>query len=261
MSVTRKVVKSVLAGADLILPRPPGPKILIYHQVGTELGREMEVSVEVFTQQLDWLQSRFRVVTFDSAVDDWGADDAVDLVALTFDDGYRDLYEVAFPLLVDREIPFLVYLTTGPMTGAASMHPEAEPLSWEQVGEMTESGLVTVGAHTHSHPDLRNLTVSGIADELDRSDHLIATELGIHPEHFAYPFGFWSSRADPLVRERYRTATVGGFSRSRPDPDPYSLPRYPIQRSDGSFLFRARLRSGFRSEEVVRRRLKGYSGP
>lgn len=261
MSLARRAAKSILATADIVRAPPEGPRVLIYHQVGADLGREMEVDEAHFIKQVDWLQANRNLVPFDLAVERWDSDKASSLATLTFDDGYRDLYEVAFPILAERQIPFLLYLTTGPMSGDRWLHPDASPLTWEQVGRMLESGLVTVGAHTHTHPDFRRLNVLEIADELETSDNLIQAELGVHPDHFAYTYGYWSERADAMVRERYRTATLGGFVHIQRVVDPHLVPRYPVQKSDGMTLFKARMRSGFRLEEALRRRVKGYEGP
>ena len=81
-------------------------------------------------------------------------------VVLTFDDGFEDVYDNAFPLLRERGIPFVLYLSTLPIETGEPLnlhYPEARPLMWDQINEMIDSGLVTVGAHTHTHPDLRTL--------------------------------------------------------------------------------------------------------
>jgi peptidoglycan/xylan/chitin deacetylase (PgdA/CDA1 family) len=184
------------------------------------------------------------------------------LFVLTFDDGYRDLYTTAFPILAERGLPFTLYLTTHPVETGDPLtdSDQAAPLTWDQVNEMLESGLMTLGAHTHRHVDLREYGPTRIAAELDRSNQLIEKRTGVHPRHFAYPWGYWSEDAEPLVRVRYDTATLGAGPPITEDTDLHRLHRIPVQRSDGMTFFRRKLDTGMQLEEKVRRRLRGYEG-
>ncbi len=263
MSLIRTAAKGAFAAIDTVLPRPSGPRVLIYHQVGSGLGRQMEVTVEDFIRQLDWLAAHRQVVSLEDAVSRWDEPGSENLVALTFDDGYRDTHSTAFPLLSERGFPFLIYLATESIETGRSLGPPigAEPLSWEAIEEMIESGLASVGAHTHRHVDLRALSSDLIDAELQTSDDLMERRLGLRPAHFAYPWGYWSPEAAALVDVRYRTAAVAGTPRPRSALAAHQLHRFPVQLSDGFRFFPARLRGGFRAEEQVRRWLDRYSGP
>lgn len=260
----RVALKTVSAAVDPLLGPLPGPRILIYHQVGVNHGREMEVSTEAFTKQLDWMQAKGEIVDLKTAIERRGDPDADKLFVVTFDDGYEDVYHNAFPLMKDRGIPFTLYLTTRPIeTGEPldTRYPEARPLTWDQVNEMTATGLATIGAHTHTHLDLRDAAADRISGELDRSNELIHRHTGSAPRHFTYPWGWWSETADPLVRERYETATVGSTSPITASSDLSTLGRFPVQSSDGMIWFTRRNARGLRLENVIRRRRAGYSGP
>jgi peptidoglycan/xylan/chitin deacetylase (PgdA/CDA1 family) len=263
VSLARTAVKAASVVVDAVLPAPPGPRILIYHQVEAGLGRQMEVRLTDFRLQMNWLAANRQVVDLGEALVRWGQPDSEQTVVVTFDDGYRDTFSTAFPLLLDLGFPFTLYLATESIETRVPLGPvgKADPLTWDEIGTMHESGLVTVGAHTHRHTDLRQLSADAVEEELGTSDDLIELRLGIRPTHFAYPWGFWSPTADGPVSERYVSAAVAGSARARKELQPHRLPRYPIQLSDGFRFFSARLRGGLRLEEVVRRRVKGYTGP
>ena len=263
MSPGRTAVKAVSALTDAVLPRPPGPRILIYHQVDAGLRRQMEVRLEDFRRQLDWLSANRQVVDLGEALVRWAEPGSERLVVLSFDDGYRDTYTTAFPLLHELGFSFTLYLATESIETGVPLGPaeKAEPLSWDQIGTMLASGLVTIGAHTHRHRDLRQLSVDEVDEELGTSDDLIESRLGVRPAHFAYPWGFWSPSSDRPVTDRYSSAALAGSRRATRDLEPHLLHRYPVQLSDGFRFFQARLRGGLRLEEIVRRRLKGYKGP
>jgi peptidoglycan/xylan/chitin deacetylase (PgdA/CDA1 family) len=126
---------------------------------------------------------------------------------------------------------------------------------------MLESGLLNLGAHTHTHADLRDLDRATVADEIEESNELIRSRVGVSPVDFAYPWGYWSESAASVVDHAYATAVLGGSPRAKRPLDPHRVPRFPVQRSDGIEYFSARLEGGLLAEEWVRRRLRGYRGP
>ena len=255
--------KTIFTVGDLLGSRPSGPRVLIYHQVGAGLGRQMEVTLDDFTRQLDWLVDNREIVDLTTAISRWPDPGSERLVVLTFDDGYRDTYEVAFPLLEERGCQFTLYLSTEHIENPISRNgvDVAPALTWPQVRAMVGSGLGVVGAHTHTHADLRRLAADEIEVELDRSDSLIEDRVGIRPAHFAYPWGYWSSEAEPFVKARYASAVLGGSPKPSAIPDVHRIHRYPVQLSDSFTFFRSRLSGGLRMEESLRRRLRGYRGP
>lgn len=256
-SVVRQASKVVFAGLDVFARRLDGPLILIYHQVGGGSGLEMEVEPGTFRRHLDWIADHLEVKHLDTAIADG------DGVVLTFDDGYCSLYEVAYPLLRERGMPFTLYLTTDPVESGRPMrdHPGADPLTWDHVREMRDSGLLTLGAHTHTHPDFRHLDVPDIEQEVDRSDELIEERTGIRPRHFAYPWGYWAESAHHVVGTRYEYSALGSPLPWHRSATPDLLYRIPVQLSDGFVWFTRRIRSGLLYEEWLRRRLRGYRGP
>jgi len=113
-----------LTGADRVLAAladPAGaPLVLGYHQVVEDCARSrgsipaMLVSKRTLERQLDWVGRRFRFVTLDELGErlETDAGSARSLAAVTFDDGYRDVYEHAFPVLKRKGIPAAVFVVT-----------------------------------------------------------------------------------------------------------------------------------------------------
>lgn len=258
----RGVAHRAFALADGLLPSRDGPRILIYHQVGSGRSHEMNVPTDKFRRQIDWLQAHHRIVSLEETVELRGDPDAKDLVVLTFDDGYADVFHNAFPLLEDRRLPFTLYLTTGPIEDPAKFADwPGTPLSWEQVRTMAASELMTVGAHTHTHPDLRTVAEATVQWEVERSNVLIEDHLGIRPRHFTYTKGWWSPTADPVIRRTYDTATLGMGDAIGVDSDLHQLHRLPVNQSEPFWVWRRKLQTGGRTENLVRRVWRGYRGP
>ena len=259
--VLRTAAKGSFAAADLFLGDWPGPRILIYHQIGAGSGRQMDLSTEMFRGHVKWLLDHGRIVGFGDALS--GADDPESnrQFVLTFDDGYADFYENGFPLLREHGLPFTLYLTSGHLETGEVLHPGDRPLSWDQVDDMLSTGLVTLGAHTHTHPDLRGLSVGAIEEEIGQSNRLIEARTGQAPRHFAYPKGFWDETAETVVRANYSTAVLGGGSPVSQNTDPFRIGRVPVQRSDRQFFFTRKVVRGMRMEERVRSLVRGYRNP
>jgi peptidoglycan/xylan/chitin deacetylase (PgdA/CDA1 family) len=264
LSVTKRVEraarvlsKGLFAGFDLFMGPWPGPRVLIYHQICEAPSREMDIAPEGFAQQLDWLTPRYQVVSLDEALDKADQVDADRNVVLTFDDGYSGLFEHAFPLLLERGLPFTLYLTSQMVDDQS----EDGSLNWDHVNRMQESGLVTLGGHTHTHPDLRQLTSGQIEEEVVTSNVLIERNTGVRPRHFAYTKGYWSSAAEPVVKHHYETAVLGAGPPITGKTDRHRISRVPIQLSDGFFYFKRKISRGMRLEEWARSRLKGYANP
>jgi len=261
--LARQMVKAAAAASDPVLGRLRGPRLLVYHQIDAGLGREMEVPGAVFEQQIAWLLDTHDIVSLDEAWRRRAEPDSDRLVVLTFDDGYDDMYRMGYPILRDAAIPFTLYLTTHPTETGEPLFEggRADPIQWAQLEDMGSSHLMTLGAHTHRHPDLRSIDAGEIERDVDASNTLIEQRLGVTVTDFCYPYGFWSEQSDQPIRDRYETAVLGSGPSLGADTEPHLIPRVPIQLSDGLIWFKAKLRSGLRLEDRLRRRIKNYEGP
>ena len=246
----REAVKRGLA----VLPggRPVGASLLIYHRVGGRSRDELDVGVEAFAEQLDALAGH-DVVPLDDAADAVEAGDDRHRVVLTFDDGFADVYENAWPLLRERALPFTIYLTTAYVGGAmrwegsTAKEQGAPGLTWDQLREMVDSGLCTIGNHTHTHVRPEELT----SDELDRCNELVEQQLGVVPRHFAYTWGVPVPELAPELAARFRTCATGEVGRNEPGAaDPLRWARIPVRRSDPLAFFEAKLRGRLLPERI-----------
>ena len=273
-SLALRTMKTMAAVGDRVRPPADGVVVLIYHRVGGGSGTEVDLSPEAFDEQMAWLAGTRRVVSLDAAVDlldppaggassepgatardGRGAAPVDDPIVVTFDDGTADLAEVAAPILERHAVPATVYLATKFIDEGIAFPDDGTPLSWAAARDMAATGLVTFGSHTHGHLLLDRLPPQQAIDELDRSRHLIEGQLGAPAHHFAYPKAVAASpEVEPLVRERYRSAALGG---NRPNPygrtDVHRLSRTAVQVSDGNEYFVRKARGGMALEDSIRR--------
>jgi len=258
VSWAKKGVKlALLAPAAWGRVREPGLFVLIYHRVGAGQGREMDLPARTFAAQMRDLRGRFEVVSLHGGFEriERGTPPR-DLVAVTFDDGYREMATTAWPILRDLAIPAAAFLPTGfiqgnspaPLrAGAGRRGAPPEPLTWDQVGEMAASGLLTIGSHSVTHRDFDRLSPAEAEDEAGASKALIESKTGAEVDVFAYPRAVVAHEEVVAAHYRYAVAadSVKNVARSF---DPLRVTRTPVRGSDGIMFFRSRL-SGIRPLE------------
>lgn len=228
-----------------------GATLLIYHRVGGGTRDELDLPTEAFARQLDLLAAH-RVLSLDDAVRCLEEGDSRPSVVLTFDDGFDDVYHHAWPLLRERRVPFTIYVATAYMgaamrwEGATAKGEPGHGLTWGQLGEMVESGLCSVGNHTHDHVRPEVL----IPAHVDACTVAIEQHLGVTPRHFTYPWGVIVPAMEDALRARFRTASTGELGRNLPGVDPMRLRRVPVRRTDPDAFFAAKLRGDLGPERL-----------
>ena len=168
---------------------------------------------------------------------------------MTFDDGFRDFVELALPSLVAHGVPATLYLATGLVSSTGVAAPDR--LSWRDLRDAVATGLITVGAHTHSHPDLSRSGEAEARDEMRRSKELVEDCLGAPCRHFAYPYSKSSPAAERAARELFDSGALTWGTNRAGRVDLHRLARVPVLRSDGPLFFRAKVSGRLDGEALV----------
>ena len=213
--------------------------ILTYHSLDTS-GSVISVDPAVFVRQMEWLaRSSVRVVTL---ADLMTASAHEHVVALTFDDGFRNFADVAAPVLTANGFPATVFVVSDRVGatnrwGSATDRgiPELPLLDWKSLHDLASAGF-TLGAHTRSHPRLNRIDPSRLADEIVGSAEVIRANIGCVATEFAYPYGATTAQAAAVARSAFRFGCTTELRMARPTDDPLLLPRIEMYyfRSDTS---------------------------
>lgn len=190
----KATIKQGLASCvEWCVPRAVRPlAVLMYHSIGGNVRGS--VPARMFEKHLSILQGHIDCC---SALQKGGAEDQCKPtggVVITFDDGFRDNYEVAAPLLEDAGFRGIFFVTTGFVDGEIDITADfanykgLEPMTWPQLNELEARGHV-LGLHGHTHRDFGRLSQEQARKEVEVSAMLFRYNVGRVPEMFAYPFG------------------------------------------------------------------------
>jgi peptidoglycan/xylan/chitin deacetylase (PgdA/CDA1 family) len=243
-AVARKAVKGAALPLGLLHPMRAGDlSILLYHRIG-DGGAEIETPAPQFDRQLRALVADGGARSLDDGLARGG-------VVVTFDDGTPDFHDTVLPLLVRHRVPALIYLATGQIdTGSGT-------LTWSQLAEALDTGLVTAGAHTHGHVDLSKAGEREAEEEMRRSKEMVQDRLGTSCDHFAFPWAVASPAARSVARRLFTSSALDAWhTNRRANLDPHRLGRAPVLRSDGIMFFRAKAK-GLLDQEALAYRLAG----
>ena len=175
-------------------------RVLMYHRVTDTMDPDiLAVTPFAFVQQMTWLREEgWQVIPVLEALALLEKRSLPErAVAITFDDGYRDNYEEAFPILVRMGFPATVFPVTGFVLEESEHRryrnqiPKIPYLTVDQIREMKRSGI-DFGGHTHSHPLLPALTVESATEEIYQAKKLLEEWMGEKSTLFAYPNGAYA---------------------------------------------------------------------
>lgn len=167
------------------------PRVVMMHQVTPhEDASGMNMPPAKFEQLLQYLVKKKAVFCFVSELDQYQGQRNV--FALSFDDGFLDNYQYAYPLLKKYQAKATIYLAT--------QIEGIEKLNAEQIREMADSGLIEFGAHTQHHVNLLKLSDDEAFAEMQASKQDVEALVG-RCLSFAYPFGRFNAKHQQLAKE------------------------------------------------------------
>lgn len=225
--------------------RTPRVYILMYHSV-EDTPWKYGVSPIVLERQLAYVRKRFHVVPLSDVVAHARGERILPdrSIAVTFDDGYKGVYEHVLFYAKAHAIPFTVFLTTDlrEMEGLGNL----PRVTWEEVRSMVESGIVSVEAHGHSHRNLAALSsdLDEVADDIRTCIELIALKTGRRPRYFAYPSGHKNEKVIGIVSSLFEGACSITEGTVKKGDDPFLLKRIQIDRTMSYLQFRLRIGGG-----------------
>ena len=148
-------------------------------------------------------------------------------VLLTIDDGFMSFYENAWPILKEKKIPFILFVSTREVGSSNYM-------TWSQIEELDKEDFVEIGNHSHTHEYLVDENYEFIKNDIEKSMSIFKQKLGKNSKFFSYPFGEYSLEFKKLIQSLGFKFAFGQHSGVMDETkDLYELPRFPINEKYG----------------------------
>ena len=244
--------------------------ILMYHRVADipfvdPKVDDWNVSPQLFEQQITALAESTDIVPLQTLRERMATKSSTGrpLVALTFDDGYASVFTQALPILKRFDAPATVFVVTSEVGRTEPLAFDAwsrkhghhvspdvcRSMNWQELESALDSGLITVGSHSHRHMKAVACSPDQLYEEAQESRMLLMARLGEpHGNAYAYPYGssrsgFVSPEYIGAVREAgYELGVSTDVGMVLADCDPYRLPRLEINALDRPRVLRAKTR-------------------
>lgn len=202
--------------------------ILMYHKVNPWQTRsKLDVSPANFERQMAYLQRHgYRPIPLEQGIAYLRSGRIPSrAVVITLDDGYRDNYQFAFPILKKYDFKATIFLPVDGLGRTSYWDRQVNPgavaplLSLAQVREMQAYGI-TFGSHTMNHPFLTKVPAAEAERQITQSKQRLERLLGRPVTVFAYPYGAWNPVVSGMVRAAGYVGAVTvqqGWNDSRTD--------------------------------------------
>lgn len=247
--VMRLIVSVLLALLGAPLLAADSAVVLMYHRFGEDRYPSTSIRIEQFEAQLQHLKERnYAVVPLATvlAAVNGGSDLPEGAVAITIDDAYRSVYDVAFPRLREYGFAFTVFVNTDAVDDGKAAY-----MSWAQMREMAEHGA-SYANHGASHTSFIEIRdgetdddrLERVRADVEKGWRRLSEELDPLPGAFAYPYGEYDTATANLLRDLgyasfgQQSGAVGPYSDHR------ALPRFPMAEAYGDMSqFRTKVAS------------------
>ncbi|MCX5693440.1 MAG: polysaccharide deacetylase family protein [Candidatus Omnitrophica bacterium] len=223
------IVIVLYAKAQYVVP------IIMYHKIdGNSATSRLSVSPESFKAQMRFLKNQhYNVVKLEDLAEMVRENRLPSkTIAITFDDGYEDNYLYAYPVLKELGLSATIFIIPA-MVGSDGY------LTWDQVVDMSESGIVTIGNHSLSHSWLTSLAVQKLDSEIVDSKRSIESHIRKDVNTFSYPLGgFNKDVRERVIEAGYKIAVATNPGKRYPKHDLFAMKRLRISStSDNLFVF------------------------
>jgi peptidoglycan/xylan/chitin deacetylase (PgdA/CDA1 family) len=212
--------------------------ILLYHNISKTFSPYGSIVFPgVFKEHIRFIKSKG--IKFLHPDEFFNADSGI---LLTFDDGFTDLYEFAFPILQEESVPAVVFVVSG-FAGKknewdVTLGKSFTHLSWDRIREMHKYGI-TIGSHSHLHPDYSRSPDSLVRKDMAISFKIISDKIGERIKYLSYPFGRirkgeWKLAEQVGYEKAFISTPVGSVN-------PYLLERWGVYAIDNIFTLSAKI--------------------
>lgn len=229
--------------------------VLMYHKFhrDTECEYPYFINIGEFEEQVKYLCKNNYTTIFFSDLEKIDKKNGKKYIILTADDGYRDNYQLMFPIIKKYNIKMNIFLVSGKTYNSwdcdrvEKKYPRYELLNPEEIMEMKSSKLVEFGLHGKNHKDLSKLDETGLWEEIYKGKKELEEKYDIKISSMAYPYGKCNKKVKGMAKlsgikygcmiETGPKIFVGNLSIRRVDIKPNDMENFP-KKVNGKYHYR-----------------------
>ena len=200
---------------------------LMYHRFDEDKYPSTNIQMEVFRQQIKIIEKlKYNFYDPKNLEKNFHKAKIEKKILITIDDAFSSFYEVAWPYLKEREIPFILFVSTESVGRSGYM-------TWNQIKELEIENTAYIGNHSHTHSYLVGLRNEDFISDIDTSSSIFKEKLGYNPIFFSYPFGEYSLLIKEYISKNFKFSFGQHSGVIDINKDHYELPRFPINEKYG----------------------------
>ena len=199
----------------------------MYHRFNENKYPSTNVRMEIFKKQMKIIEDLgYEFYDPKNIVEEYNDPKKNKKILITIDDGFRSFYEEAWPFLKEKEIPFILFVSTEPVGKSGYMN-------WEEIKEIDKSEFGYIGHHSHTHEYLINFTNNEFVNDIEIATKIFKEKLGYVPSIFSYPFGEYSLYMKEYISKNFNLGFGQHSGIIDLNKDKFELPRFPINEKYG----------------------------
>ena len=199
----------------------------MYHRFNESKYPSTNIQIDVFKKHLQIIEnSKFTFYHPKDFEDEFNKPKKQKKILLTIDDAFQSFYEEAWPLLKEKRIPFILFVSTEPVGKNGYM-------TWSQIREIENSNFGIIGHHSHTHDYLIDKKFGEFVSDIEKANKIFLDKMGYVPSLFSYPFGEYSNEMTEYISKNFNISFGQHSGVIDINKEKFELPRFPINEKYG----------------------------
>ena len=200
---------------------------LMYHRFDENKYPSTNIQMDIFKQQIEIIKNlKYNFYDPKDLEKQFHTIKKEKKILITIDDAFTSFYEIAWPYLKKKKIPFILFVSTEAVGKNGYM-------TWGQIKELEKETTVYIGNHSHTHGYLVDLKNEDFINDIDTASAIFNKRLGYNPIFFSYPFGEYSFFIKEYISKNFKFSFGQHSGVIDVNKDRYELPRFPINEKYG----------------------------
>ena len=205
--------------------------VFMYHKFGISKYPSTSVTVDQLDSHIEELiKNKYSIKPLEFIIDTIINDGVLpdNTIGISVDDADRSFLDKAWPKFKKHNIPVTLFVTTGTISNKNKNY-----LNWDEIRQLKNEG-VAIGAHSHTHPHMPELSIEEIKEEIETSNKIFLDELGEIPNLYAHPYGEASKEIFDLIKNyKFKVAFGQHSGVINETSNFYYLPRFSLNEKYG----------------------------